>query len=126
MEINNRQDFRPVTATAAANRKTDLNAERSSANPVSSQTATPEIEDREADDSQPVERIESVVSNLNEFAQSIRRDLSFNLQNDTGRVIVEVTDSQTGELIRKIPSEEALKIAERISEVRSLMTSVKA
>jgi flagellar protein FlaG len=125
MEINNRQEFRPAAVTTVTNKKSELDAVKNSVGEVSAQTVS-ESEDIESNRAPPTEEIESVVSNLNEFAQSIRRDLAFNLQNDTGRVIVEVTDSQTGELIRKIPSEEALKIAERISEVRSLMTSVKA
>lgn len=124
MEINNTFSIRPsaVAAKPAGNAEEGASA---SANKIQQFT---QLQEQSADASGPLEpeEIDSVVENLNKFAQSIRRDLSFSLQNETGNVVVAVTDSQTGELIRQIPSEEALKISERIAEVRSLLTSVKA
>lgn len=67
------------------------------------------------------ERIQEAVDNIQEFVQSVRRDLNFSLDDSSGRVVVKVTDSSSGDVIRQIPSEEALKLAESLSEARSLL-----
>lgn len=69
------------------------------------------------------ERIREAVDNIQEFVQSVRRDLNFSLDDSSGRVVVKVTDSSSGDVIRQIPSEEALKLAESLSEARSLLFS---
>ena len=124
MEINNAVNLRPVSVTAKnpIDMESVKQAPSEEALPLQETNDKPEESDRDVEP----EELASVVENLNGMAQSVRRDLSFSLQNDTGKVVVEVTDSSTGELIRKIPSEEALKLSERIADVRSLMTSVKA
>lgn len=70
--------------------------------------------------------VEEAVSSIEKFTQSIRRDLSFSLDDSTGRVVVKVTDSTSGEVIRQIPSEEALRLAERLDEARSLLFKAEA
>jgi len=124
MEINNSVQIRPVAVTAKSTSDTEI----VKGTPSEEVTPSQDLNETTVASSRELQQgeIESVVENLNSFAQSIRRDLAFSLQNETGKVIVEVTDSSTGELIRKIPSEEALRLSERIAEVRSLMTSVKA
>lgn len=124
MDINNAIYARPVSVTASATSDTNRVKE------IASKETTPlqdiEAQTEDGDLKADTRDIVSVVENLNDFAQSVRRNLAFSMQNDTGKVVVEVTDSSTGELIRKIPSEEALELSERIADVRSLMTSVKA
>ncbi|WP_426417600.1 flagellar protein FlaG [Aestuariirhabdus sp. LZHN29] len=71
-------------------------------------------------------QVDEAVSNLNDFVQNIRRDLSFKVDEEAGQVVVQVTDYQTGKMIRQIPSEEALELAERLSEARSLLFEAKA
>ncbi|MCO6055429.1 flagellar protein FlaG [Pseudomonas sp. MOB-449] len=72
------------------------------------------------------ESVEAAVSTIQDFTQSIRRSLSFNLDDSTGRVVVKVTDSVSGEVIRQIPSEDALKLAESLEEARSLLFKAEA
>jgi uncharacterized FlaG/YvyC family protein len=54
---------------------------------------------------------ESAVSSLNDAMQAVQRDLVFNLDEDSGRVVIKVMDSNSGELIRQIPTEEVLAIS---------------
>lgn len=70
--------------------------------------------------------VEQAVSTIEAFTQSISRNLSFNLDDSTGRVVVKVTDSVSGEVIRQIPSEEALKLAESLDVARSLLFKAEA
>jgi len=72
------------------------------------------------------EPMEEAVSSIKAFAQSIQRNLNFALDDSTGRVVVKVTDSVSGEVIRQIPSEDALRLAESLDEVRSLLFKAEA
>jgi flagellar protein FlaG len=72
------------------------------------------------------DELEAAVSNVEAFTQSIRRDLKFSMDDESGKVVVKVTDSTTGEVIRQMPSEEALKLAQRLQEARSLLFQAKA
>ncbi|MNR63382.1 flagellar protein FlaG [compost metagenome] len=70
--------------------------------------------------------MEEAVSSIKAFAQSIQRDLNFALDDSTGRVVVKVTDAVSGDVIRQIPSEDALRLAESLEEVRSLLFKAEA
>lgn len=72
------------------------------------------------------EQIEEAVTSIQNFVQTIRRDLNFSLDDSSGRVVVKVTDSASGEVIRQLPSEEALRLAESLEEVRSLLFKAEA
>lgn len=72
------------------------------------------------------EEVEAAVATIQDFVQTVRRDLNFSLEEGSGRVVVKVTDSGSGDVIRQIPSEEALQLAENLSEVRSLLFKAEA
>ncbi len=63
--------------------------------------------------------IESAVSEISDFLQSTNRQLSFSVDEKSDRQIVKVTDSESGEIIRQIPSEDVLALSERIRELQS-------
>jgi len=58
------------------------------------------------------------VSELNDYVQKIQRDLEFSIDHDSGRTVIKVVDSKNNEVIRQIPSEEALSLAHRLDELR--------
>jgi flagellar protein FlaG len=72
------------------------------------------------------EQVEAAVATIQDFVQSVRRSLNFSLEEGSGRVVVKVTDAGSGDVIRQIPSEEALQLAENLSEVRSLLFKAEA
>jgi flagellar protein FlaG len=63
-------------------------------------------------------QISEAVTRINEIVQNVQRDLSFNLDEDSGQTVIRVVDSQSGELIRQIPSEEALAIAIQLRDLQ--------
>lgn len=73
-----------------------------------------------------VEEVAGAVSVIREFVQSVKRNLDFRLDDSSGRVVVSVTDSESGDVVRQIPSEDALKLAESLEEVRSLLFRAEA
>jgi len=91
-------------------------------------TAQAKVAAEQQAEKQPASRaeLETAMSNIQEFVQSVRRDLNFSLDEGDGRVVVKVTDATSGDVIRQIPSEEALKLAENLTEVRSLLFTAEA
>lgn len=65
------------------------------------------------------EQLKAAVSKLNDYVQNLSRTLSFSIEETSGRTVIKVYDTETEELIRQIPSEETLKLAEQISEQAS-------
>lgn len=70
--------------------------------------------------------LEEAISGIKQFAQSIQRNLDFALDDSSGRMVVKVTDSVSGDVIRQIPSEDALRLAESLEEARSLLFKAEA
>lgn len=70
--------------------------------------------------------LQEVVDSISEFIQSVQRNLEFSVDEESGRVVVKVLARDSGELIRQIPSEEVLKLAQNLDDARSLLFSAKA
>jgi flagellar protein FlaG len=60
---------------------------------------------------------EEVVNELNDAIMGVRRELRFSIDEDSGRAVVQVMDSETGETIRQLPSEEVLAVSRHIREL---------
>jgi len=58
--------------------------------------------------------ISKVAERLNDFVQSSQRSLRFRVDDTSGRTVITVLNASTDEVIREIPSEEALRLAERL------------
>ncbi len=65
--------------------------------------------------------IEAVVNNLNEFVQSAQRQLEFFVDQESGKTVVRVIDSDTGDTIRNIPSDEILSMQKHLKEMGERM-----
>ena len=70
--------------------------------------------------------ITKAVSYLNDYIQNFRRDLKFSVDEDSGRVVVKVIDSETNEVIRQIPSEEALTLSRRLEQASGFLLRAQA
>jgi flagellar protein FlaG len=68
---------------------------------------------------QAVQKIQGVVDNL---AQSLR----FSIDEETGKTIIKVMDAHTEEIIRQIPTEEAIEIARTLDKAQGLLFNGKA
>ena len=72
------------------------------------------------------EQVLAAMADMQDYVQSAQYNLQFQLHDDSSRMVVKVTEIATGEVIRQIPSEEALRLAENLSEIRSVLFSGKA
>lgn len=73
-----------------------------------------------------LQQVEKAAASIQEFVQTSQRSINFAVDNGSGHIVVKVTDAGSGAVIRQIPSEEALKLAENLSEVRSLLAKIEA
>jgi len=61
------------------------------------------------------------IQKLTDQIQKFNRDLQFVADEATGKLIVKVIDSNTGNVIRQIPPEEVLKIMQNIDNMSGLI-----
>lgn len=66
------------------------------------------------------DQLDDAVSQLNDYVQNVQRDLQFEVDNERGETIVRVVDQQTQEVIRQIPDEVALRLAENLQQEEPL------
>jgi len=67
----------------------------------------------------PAERARTAARLLQEFLQRNGRDMKFSVDQVTGMTVVRIYNSASGELIRQIPEEVAVRIAELLHEESS-------
>jgi flagellar protein FlaG len=125
MEISNSQvgqDFAVPRASASPDAvrskgsiQDDLAVAQQQAKDLSSSA---EIEKRESVNLS-VEQIETAVSQLSDFVQTNSRQLNFSVDEGSNKQVVKVTDAESGKIIRQIPSEEVLKLSERLQDLQT-------
>lgn len=69
------------------------------------------------------EQLKLAVKNINTVLQARSQDLEFSVDSETERLIVTVTDKNTKEVIRQMPSKEAMEIAKALDHLQSLLIS---
>jgi flagellar protein FlaG len=97
----------------------DATAQVASSNPVP-------VPKAEVEKQQPVQQqmpaesgqeLEETVEELNQMVQSVRRNLQFSIDKESGRTVIKVIDSDSEEVIRQIPPEEVLALARRLVDM---------
>jgi flagellar protein FlaG len=73
-----------------------------------------------------VPKIESVTKQIDSFLRSIGRTINFRVDPASGEMVVSVLDANTGEVIRQVPGEEALQLAQRIEDGLSAILDERA
>lgn len=72
------------------------------------------------------EQLLAAVADMQDYIQAAGRNLQFQVDDDSGRMVVKVTEASSGDVIRQMPSEEALRLADNLSEMRSVLFSGEA
>lgn len=72
------------------------------------------------------DELEDIVDKMSETVKIMQRNLNFSIHDDTGMTVVKVMDASSGEVIRQMPTEDALRLAERLDEMRSLLFEARA
>lgn len=72
------------------------------------------------------ETLKQATEMINKVIQSLSRNIEFTVDEETKENVVKVMDTETGELIRQMPSEETLAIAKALDKFQGLIIQQKA
>ncbi|MDJ0740333.1 MAG: flagellar protein FlaG [Gammaproteobacteria bacterium] len=67
------------------------------------------------------ESLENVVSDLNQLVRELHRELQFSVDEESGDTVVKVIDSETDEVLRQIPSDQVLRLRQRLEEAAGVI-----
>jgi flagellar protein FlaG len=90
-------------------------APAATANPVQQANAVPDLD-----------QVAEAVRNINQTMKALSQNLEFSIDADSKRPVVKVVDQQTKEVIRQMPTVEALEIAKALDRVQGLLIRQKA
>jgi|TARA_B110000211_G_scaffold19496_1_gene20151 flagellar protein FlaG len=62
------------------------------------------------------DKVREAVSRINEYVQQSERTLDFKLDESSGQTVISVYDKASEELIRQIPGELALELAQKLND----------
>lgn len=77
----------------------------------------------------PVQTSEALQQALADFQAALKpvaSGLDFSVDDDSGRVIVKIVDSETNEVIKQIPSEEMMRISKALDKLQGLLVKQEA
>jgi flagellar protein FlaG len=66
------------------------------------------------------QRVERAIAHMNDYVQSIQRDLKFSVDQDLGRPVVIVVDRSTQTVIRQIPNDVVVRLARNLNVSQEL------
>jgi flagellar protein FlaG len=67
------------------------------------------------------ETVARAAEQMQKFVSSMGRNLNFSIDGDTGYHIVRVTNPETGEVVRQLPSEEMLRLSHSLTQISALV-----
>lgn len=73
-----------------------------------------------------LEQVQQALKDVQQKVQDQASSLQFSLDKETGQTIVKVVDGDTGDVIRQIPAQEMLDIAQAIDKYQGLLLKQKA
>lgn len=73
-----------------------------------------------------MDQVKQAVQDINKSMRSLSQGLEFSIDADSKQTIVKVIDPQTKEVIRQMPSQEALEIAKTLDQVLGKLIREKA
>jgi len=83
------------------------------------------VKDEHKSEQAEQEKLKRAVQEIEKFVQSVKRNLEFSIDEPSGKVVVKVIAGDSGEVVRQIPNEEVLKLANSLNDASSLLFSAK-
>jgi flagellar protein FlaG len=68
----------------------------------------------------------AVAQQIQTFLQSSRPELEFSVDQSSGKVVLRISDPETGKVVRQIPSEEMLALSKALDQLKGLLFSGQA
>ncbi|MGX9786690.1 flagellar protein FlaG [Janthinobacterium lividum] len=116
-----------AAASAARIDKNYPSAEPATARPQAARNANTGIDATANKTMEPSrEELDQAVSELNQSPQVKTQGLQFSIDEDSQRTVVKVIDQETQEVLRQIPTREALEIAKSFASAKGQLISQSA
>jgi flagellar protein FlaG len=129
-----------MPAGPAPDRQADRQTDPETAQAVRAREAAASLPGIRTQESQPVspiddpstraqggaEALQTAVEKIQEFIRKAASDIEFSIDEDSGRTVVKVVDRETEEVIRQIPSQEMLDLAQALDKLQGLLIKQKA
>ena len=114
-----------AAASAARIDKSYVSADTSAARPAAPRTATENgtVAPQQADKEPSREQLTKAVSALNQSSQMKTQGIEFTIDEDSQRTVVKVIDQETKEVLRQIPTREALELAKTFDSAKGSLIS---
>ncbi|MGX4676735.1 flagellar protein FlaG [SAR92 clade bacterium H246] len=68
-----------------------------------------------------IEHLDDAIEALNAAVKKVPTSLHFSIDDASNRFVVQVTDTNTGEIIRKVPGDAILRIARQIESLKGVL-----
>lgn len=125
-----------ITGTAQATTFSTLPTARGSvAIDSNAPASTPPVENKEVAVAKQVtapsasvkdDALDKAVSDINKFLKPINSSIEFSIDQESGRTLVKVIDTDTKDVLRQFPSKEALAISQELGKLQGLLVREKA
>jgi flagellar protein FlaG len=124
---------RPVTANPAQTSAVVTERERPRETATASaptvqaqQPSSVQADDPAARDPTKPSELQAAVEKIQEFVSKAASDINFSIDEDSGRTVVKVIDRTTKDVIRQMPSQEMLDLAQAMDKLQGLLIKQKA
>ena len=112
---------------SATNSTKNLKAINELENSVKASASTA-VTEKNATEESPLttKQLEKVAQQLQEFVGDLNRSLEFSVDEDSGRDVIKVIDTDSGDILKQFPSEEVLTLVSKLSEMIGGFVDTKA
>ena len=93
--------------------------------PSTPKVSAPKPNDIRYDAAQAQRNLQEAVRSLNDQMQSKKTGLGFSIDQSLNRPVVTVTNAETGEVVRKIPTDVVIRMAHSIDDMKGLLLNAK-
>jgi flagellar protein FlaG len=73
-----------------------------------------------------IEQLKQATAQIDSFLKKTQRNLEFRIDENTGKVVVSVLDTATGEVVRQIPGDEVLRLAQHLDTSNTALIDIQA
>ena len=105
--------------------RVEIQAAADQSKPDSLEDAKQAKEDKKVEGVATLEEIKGAVDDLNDRLAKQEVSVSFTVDENTNRIVVQIADANTGKAIRQIPSEETLQFARNVEKGVGLLVDSK-
>jgi flagellar protein FlaG len=107
--------FTPLARDLNNSQKVQVDSKEADKSPESIQAVVAEKSNTETKVTS-LEDARKLAEEGNKILENVQRNLQFKIDDSTKQVVMSIVDKKTGEVIKQIPSEEVLALAQRLQE----------